>query len=136
MTRFDADCDIIGSRVPSSGVTDLPLFNASLEVQEARERAIQAAHDHANEAWKQAAYSAIVECARRLARLTSDDVWDHLQGSRPATHNPSALGPLFRIAARRGVIQKSGAMVPTRLERRHREVTEWVSLICEQEAAA
>ncbi len=143
MTRFNADCDIIGARVPSSGVTDLPLFNASLEVQEARERAIQAAHDHANETWKQTAYAAIVEVARRQPTLTADHVWAHLKGAKPATHEPSALGPLFRIAARRGVIQKrvgelvtSTLLKPDGKAQRHRELQVWSSLICECEAAA
>lgn len=118
------------------GVDDLPLWEGSTEAEQARLAAIKAAHDHANAVWKETAYTAIVTCARRLAVLTSDDVWAELKGSKPATHNPSALGPLFLIAARKGLIRKTGQVVPTTLPRRHRDLTEWASNILDQEEIA
>lgn len=132
--RFAPDYDIIGTVAPPSDQWgDLPLAAASLAVHEATEAGIQAAHDHSNTTWKQTAYAAIVAVARRQPRLTADDVWSELKGSTPATHNPSAIGPLFRIAARNGVIRKlPGELVKTVLERRHREIQVWESLIQDQ----
>lgn len=112
----------------SVGVDDLPLWEGTTEAEKARLDAIQRAHDHANAQWKETAYAALVTCARRLATLTADDVWQELHGAKPATHNLSALGPLFLIAARKGLIRKTGRMVPTILTQRHRDVTEWASL--------
>lgn len=133
MKRRYFDGDIIGTKVPPTG--DLgPLFAASLEVHEATEAGIQAAHDHANDAWKQTAYAAIVTLARRLPRFTSDEIWKELKDAQPATHEPSALGPLLRIAAHKGLIVKSGEMVKTKLARRHRDVTVWRSLIQDRAA--
>ena len=134
MKRFAPDSDIIGTAAPPSDQWgDLPLAASSLAVHEATEAGIQAAHDNANTAWKQTAYAAIVTVARRQPRITADDVWRELEGSTPATHNPSALGPLFRIAARNGIIRKiPGEMVMTVLARRHREIQVWESLIQDQ----
>lgn len=131
------DHDIIGSRRPVSRVEDLrqlPLFAESRpsEAEAAREASIQQAHDHADAVWKSAAYAAIVEVARKFPEFTADHVWRHLGGTSTCTHNPSALGPLFRIAARNGVCRKSGRVEYSKLEQRHREVTVWESLILDQ----
>lgn len=135
------DSDVIGGVArPSDQWSDLPLAAASLTAHEATEAGIQTAHDHANEQWKQTAYAAIVEIARRQPKLSADDVWRHLGGSVTCTHNPSALGPLFRIAAARQIIRKAhGELVKSVLliesgprageSRRHREVQVWHSLI-------
>lgn len=118
------------------GVDDLPLWEGSTEAEEARLAAIQRAHDHANAVWKETAYAALLTCARRYAVFTADSVWAELKGSTPATHNPSALGPLFLIAARKGLIRKTGRLVPTTLTQRHRDLTEWASNIMDQEEIA
>ncbi len=112
---------------------DLPLFADLADA--AKEAGIQAAHDHANEQWKQTAYAALVEVARRLARFTAQDVWAHLKGAKPATHEPSALGPLFLIAARHGICAKTGRYVRPVTTTHHRDVAEWESLIVDQGAA-
>lgn len=127
MNRSFFEGDVIGTKAPPTA--DLgPLFASSIDVHEATEKGIQDAHDHANDAWKQQAYAALVAVARRTPLFTADEVWAALKGSTTSTHEPSALGPLFRIAAHKGLIQKSGRMVKTKLIQRHREVTEWRSL--------
>ena len=118
------------------GVDDLPLWQTTTEAEQTRQDAIKAAHEHANAAWKETAYAAILTCARRFAVFTADCVWEELKGATPATHNPSALGPLFLIAARKGLIRKTGQVVPTTLPRRHRDLTEWASNILDQEEIA
>lgn len=134
MKRSAPTSDIIGTAVPrSGGLDDLPLWAGTEQdaarAEAAREAAIQQAHDHANEAWKQVAYAALVAVARRKAVFTADCVWLALHDAKPVTHEPSALGPLFRIAARKGLIQKTGRLVPTTQSQRHRDLTEWRSLI-------
>ena len=122
------DGDIIGTR-PRPTADLGPLFAASLAVHEATEAGIQAAHDSANKRWQQVAYAAIVAVARREPTFTADAVWAELQGATPATHALSALGPLFRIAADRGLIRKSGRHLPTTQAQRHRDLVEWRSCI-------
>lgn len=137
MNRRFFDADVIGSVAPPTDERGgLPLFAESLAVHEATEASIQAAHEHADEQWKQTAYAAIVTVARHQPRLTADDVWDELRGSTPVTHEPSALGPLIRIAANRRIIRKlPGELVKTRFERRHRELQVWESLILDRPTA-
>lgn len=92
----------------------------------AREDGIQRASDHANEAWKEAAYAAIVCAASVRVNFTADDVWDRI-GPEYQTHEPSALGPLFLAASRAGLIRKVG-LRPSRHPRRHRDLTVWQKL--------
>lgn len=144
MTRKYFDSDVIGTKTPPSDQwADLPLAAASLAVHEATEAGIQAAHEHADETWKQTAYAAIVTVARRQAKLTADSIWKELDGSTPKTHNASALGGLIRIAARKGIIRKAvGELVKSELlnekgeARNHREIQVWNSLILDQDVAA
>lgn len=138
MNRRYFDSDVIGAVAPPTDQwADLPLAAGSLAVHEATEAGIQAAHDHADETWKSTAYAAIVAVARRQAKLNADDVWDELRNAKPTTHEPSALGPLIRIAARNGIIRKAhGEMVKTKFDRRHRELQVWDSLIVDNAAAA
>ncbi|HEX7828668.1 MAG TPA: DUF87 domain-containing protein [Thermoanaerobaculia bacterium] len=138
MTRRFFEADVIGAVAPPTDErAGLPLFAASLAVHEATECSIQAAHEHADETWKQTAYAAIVCIARRQAKLTADDVWEELKGSTPTTHEPSALGPLIRVAANKRVIRKlPGELVKTRFERRHRELQVWESLIVDSPESA
>lgn len=144
MSRRFFEADVIGSKAPPSDQWgDLPLAAASLAVHEATEAGIQQAHEHADETWKSTAYAAIVTVARRQAKLTADSIWRQLEGSRPVTHEPSALGPLIRIAARKGIIKKSvGELVKSDLmnekgeARRHREIQVWDSLILDVDKSA
>lgn len=56
--------------------------------------------------------------------FSADDVWQLLGGVEHGL-TPSALGPVFLNAARKGIIRKTGRTVPTRFARRHRDLTEW-----------
>lgn len=137
--RTNLDLGIIGAVVPSRNPLDaLPLFESAKQddaalaaSEQARNDAIQRAHDHANAQWKQTAYAAICEVARRNPLFTSDAVWAHLQGAKPATHEPSAIGPLFLLAAKHRICMKTGRYVRSTSTDHHRDVAEWQSLICD-----
>lgn len=130
---FAPSAGIVPRRVPPSLLDELPLWASAKQPDQHVEEGIQRAHDHANDKWKSAAHAAIIAVARRMRFFTSDDVWDELKGCTETTHNPSALGPLFRIVARSGLIQKSGLPdARTRYtETRHRNLTVWQSLMYE-----
>jgi hypothetical protein len=94
--------------------------------ESARAEAIAQAEANASRPWRDAAYLALLWCARHRATFTSDDVIERLERTgAPVTHNLSALGPLFQRAARAGVIHKTGHSVLSRNPRRHRDLTVW-----------
>jgi hypothetical protein len=61
---------------------------------------------HADEDWKAAALLAAKHTAEDLPYLTSDDVWA-LIPKTVKTHEPRALGPIMRDAAKAGWIEKA-----------------------------
>jgi hypothetical protein len=93
----------------------------------AREDAIRRADEHADTEWKDRAYAVLVAIAGRGVPFTADDVWDSLAAYSEATHEPAALGPVFRRAAKAQLIRKTGRLIPSRHPRRHRDLTEWVA---------
>jgi hypothetical protein len=80
-----------------------------------------------HEAWRAAAWLAILDCARRRPDFTADDVIERLDrlAGGPETHSLAALGPLFLRAARARLIEKTGGHRPTRIARRHRDLVVW-----------
>lgn len=94
----------------------------------ARDIAIARADEHAAPDWKTAARAAVRWCASHHATFTTDEVLARLDATgAPRTHNPSALGPVMLRAARDGLIAKTGDMRPSRLARRHRDLTVWAT---------
>ncbi len=94
------------------------------EARAAKDSGIARADRHANPAWKKAAYAVVLRFALRGKPFTADDIVESIP-LKVSTHQPSALGPVFLRAAKAGVIYKTGRLVPTRLARRHRDLTEW-----------
>jgi hypothetical protein len=138
MRYTDLEDGLVPDRAPSPGVVGLPLWTETDQAaaEKAREEAIQRAHEHADRKWRETAYAAILTVARRLSKFTADDVWAELKGSSPKTHNASALGPLFRIAAGKGICRKTGEQRPTVQVQRHRDLTVWESCILDARGAA
>jgi len=102
------------------------LFTDDAEM--ARADAIARADMHADLVWKHQARAAVQWCADNLADFTADDVWWRLETVEAATtHEPSALGPVFMWAAKQRLIRKTGTVRPSRLARRHRDLTVWMS---------
>jgi hypothetical protein len=91
----------------------------------ARDEAIERCDKHADTAWKEAAFQAVVAVSRQLASFTADDVWHHL-GTTEGTHEPAAMGPVFLRAQKAGLIEATKEMRQTRFSRRHRKLTVWV----------
>lgn len=83
---------------------------------------------NADEAWKVEAMTAIRFLAKMRPTFTADDVWERMKDSDSATHQPSALGPLFMRAAKEGIIRNTHTTTPTKIPRRHREITVWASV--------
>jgi hypothetical protein len=79
--------------------------------QAGKDDGMRRAEEHANAAWRTAAYLAIYRAASELAYFTSDDVMTRIM-SNAWTHELRALGPLMRKAAIHGWIEK--APVPAR----------------------
>jgi uracil-DNA glycosylase len=94
----------------------------------AKQAGIDAADAYADEVWKQAAYLAIARLCVLLDEFTADEVWEELQGTTATTRQPSALGPVFMQARDDGLIVNTGRLRPTKLSRRHRDITVWRSV--------
>lgn len=92
----------------------------------ARQVAIARADHNAAPDWKRAAREAVAWCASHHETFTADDVLARLAAVQaPTTHEPSALGPVMLAASRAGTIVKTGELRPSRLARRHRDLTVW-----------
>ena len=91
--------------------------------------ALQRVEDNAPEAWKAAAFLAVVWCAREYMDFTADEVWTRLalQGvGFPPTH--SALGPVFLNAKRLNIIKNTGRKQKlSNRSCRHGDMTIWRS---------
>lgn len=74
----------------------------------ARDEAIEAVADR-SATWRSFALRALLQAARQLDELTSDDVWRILnrQGI-PAPTEPRAMGPIMLAGVRRGWLARTG----------------------------
>lgn len=92
-----------------------------------KDEAIDRADNHADESWKHAALASVRWCAHMHPDFTTDEVWHRLEKhyGLEATHEPSAIGPVFLRAARAGVIRKTGELRPSTNKSRHRDLTVW-----------
>jgi hypothetical protein len=81
--------------------------------------------------WEQAAILAVVEAARELPQLTSDDVMDRIAARLKRGRDLRALGPVMSSAVRAGYIEKANvASIPSRRRSLHGSPrTVWTSLI-------
>ena len=92
----------------------------------AKEAGIASADRNAWPEWKREAMNALEWVASMRPAFTSQDVFirmDSLNMDRP--HEPSAMGSIFRHAAKIGMIVKTGRHVPSQLAHCHRDVVEW-----------
>lgn len=89
--------------------------------------AIDLVDEHADETWKTEANRLMFRFAAGARPFTADDLWAELQRSGVTTHEPRALGAVFRRAARDGIITPIGYKASTRPECHGRPVRVWVS---------
>lgn len=105
-------------------------FDALL-AEQARDAAIERVDAHADPDWRDVAYRCVVNAARRLETLTTDDVIAELT-HYPAitTHEPRALGPVMMRAARDNIIAATDRFIKSEAVSRHRAPKQvWRSLI-------
>ena len=77
--------------------------------------------------WRARALDALHVVARRQAELTGDDVWQQL--GEVDDRYAAAMGPIFRMAAKAGVITSTGRFVESQRPSRHRcGIRVWRSL--------
>lgn len=70
---------------------------------------IAAADAGASQEWKDQALEVVRQVATRLPFLTTDDVWEGLNGLQYSTHTMSALGPVMLRAKKEGIIERTDA---------------------------
>lgn len=74
-------------------------------------------------------YDAILQAAKRLKLLTSDDIWVIL-GNPKDRFDGSALGPVFRDAARAGIVRDTkNFQISNRPDTHRRPLHIWESLV-------
>lgn len=83
-----------------------PLFDLA-EARRARDRAVAAVGDHANDAWMAAARQAALDLAATGSEFTTDDIAQRMPGD-VTTHEPRALGAVMQRLSREGAIVPVG----------------------------
>jgi hypothetical protein len=75
-----------------------------------RQLALVRVERHADPAWLEAAYQALLRCARTRESFISDDVWEY---GLERTREDRALGAVFIRAKRAGLIEKTDRTRPS-----------------------
>lgn len=89
----------------------------------------------ADEKWIKAADYAVSKLALRKPDLTTDDVWDVLDGLGVETPEHRAMGAVMRRAAKDGIIQRTDRTIKTRRPSRNKgDVRVWRSRIFWEDA--
>jgi hypothetical protein len=108
---------------------DEPVLDAARAAQ-LSDAGCQQSGDRAADDWKMDMVRGIYVIARRQPLLTSDDLWAELGAAAVQRCNPSALGGVFRSAARDGLIRLTGDRLESRRPAHHRRpLRVWQSLI-------
>ena len=94
-----------------------------------RDEALEQVEDNANAKWALLVLEIIKELAEKSARITSDDVWVRLKDYPDVnTHQPSAMGAMFRRAASIGFIVSTDSFVQSARPSSHaRPIRVWRS---------
>lgn len=97
-----------------------------------RDEALDRVELNADERWILVARGILVQIATRNSRFTADDVAEKLLESVPeiTTHEPRAMGAVFRWAHREKIAEPTPDYVPTRRAQGHKGPRRvWKSLI-------
>jgi hypothetical protein len=96
---------------------------------EATEAGITKSDEGADDSWKDQMLAAIKKLADERAIITSDDVWELVGRHGMTDSNPSALGSVFRRAAKEGYIKLTDQRVESQRPAHHRKpLRVWQSL--------
>jgi hypothetical protein len=98
----------------------------------ARDEAIERVDEHADPAWKEAAYAVVCAIVVEAPEFTTDRVWYELERQCvPGPREPRALGPVMQRARRAGLVVNTGRMQQSRSVVNHgRLITVWKSEVC------
>ena len=103
--------------------------------QMALDEALDRVERNANDEWLAAADYAVAKVALRKRSLTSDDVWEVLDGMDVQTRDGRALGAVMDKAKRDGIIIATGMFTRSRRPTRHKgPVQVWESRIFWEDA--
>lgn len=105
-----------------------------IKVAQARDEALARVEAHTAPIFAEHADRIVRTLARTGREFTTDEVWKHLVGV--FTHEPRALGAVITRLAKAGIIEKTGAYVPSgRIECHGRPVPVWVGTRTAKESA-
>lgn len=110
------------------------LFNIK-EGQALRDAALADVEANANTAWCGLTLALIESLARQQSELTSDDVWKALADfPNYKTHQPSAMGAMFKRAASKNLIATTDRFVQSARPSSHaRPIRVWSSKITKEQ---
>lgn len=97
--------------------------------EELRDKALEQVEENANAEWTQLVLETIHNLAQGYFVITSDDVWLELEKyPHIKTHQPSAMGAMFRRAASLGYITPTDRFVTSKRPSSHaRPIRVWDS---------
>ncbi len=91
-------------------------------------RIIEAVGDNSGD-WKNRALDVVRQIAAERATLTADDVWDAMGSDVPQNDN-RAMGAVFRVASKQGLICRLERTVKSKRKQSHfRDIRVWESLV-------
>jgi hypothetical protein len=98
-----------------------------------RDEALEQVEENANKAWTDLVTKIIADLANQMAQFTSDDVWKELSNyPEVQTHQPAAMGAMFRKASKSGHIQPSDSFIASKRSVSHaRPIRVWNSKLLE-----
>jgi hypothetical protein len=80
-----------------------------------RDEALEQVEDNANKAWTNLVSKIITELASEMTEFTSDDVWNELTNyPEVQTHQPAAMGAMFKHASQMGQIQPTDRFIASK----------------------
>jgi len=115
----------------------IDLFDHAARTEQAmlaKDRGMAEVAENADQAWSDLMLELVRLTCLEQPRFTADDVSDRfemLEGARPSTHEPRALGPVMMRAAKAGYCRKADtAPIPSRRRSLHASPRAvWESLI-------
>lgn len=98
-----------------------------------RDESLQQVEDNANAAWTTLVIQLIKDKALESATLTSDDIWLKLENYPDiTTHQPSAMGAMFKAASHLNMIVATDRFVASKRPSSHaRPIRVWQSKFLE-----
>jgi hypothetical protein len=108
-------------------------LRAVSEIEAERDRATAAVEEHAAREWREQALEAVRRTALARPEFIVDDVWD--VGGLESTVEDRALGPVMLAAKRKGFIEKTDRVRPSKRSHLSGKPV-WRSLIVQQGRSA